>query len=154
MNPKDYLVIDTEGQDYLAEVALVDPGGAVVYTAYAQEHPQNADRRPHSRPLRQILRDLQTLAAGKSLVCHYAEHDRRIIARSYRRAGLPPPDFNYVCTWELARQRLPALANYSLENLCKYLNLRSGTNALTRTTPIAPVTMPNLPTSFTVACVP
>ncbi len=120
----DYLVLDTEGTDYLYEIAIINSEGRLVYEAYAQEHPKTSPTCLKLKPLREILQELTTIATGKTLVCHSAAHDREVIENSYRFAKLPIPKFTYICTYELAKQKFPALSDYSLENLSKHFNLK------------------------------
>jgi len=120
----DYLILDTEGKEYLSEIAIIDSEGNLIYEAFTAEHPKNADLLINCQRLTEILDNLKAIATGKVIVCHYADHDRQVIENSYRHAKLPVPQFTYACTYLIAQQLFPALPSYSLANLCKHFDLR------------------------------
>jgi len=45
-----FLVLDTEGRDYLKEIAVFDDRGKFVYQAWVNEHPENSTQRLHTYP--------------------------------------------------------------------------------------------------------
>jgi len=107
-----YLVIDTEGNPDLKEIALVDSSGRVIYHAYSQEY---APDHPQPQPLAQIVTDLQHLAQNKLLIFHYADHDLEILKRAFKQARQPWLSNPVFCTWLAAKQYFPNLPSYSLE---------------------------------------
>jgi DNA polymerase III epsilon subunit-like protein/GTPase SAR1 family protein len=119
-----YLILDTEGKEYLHQIAIIDPTGNLIYEAFTQGHPKTAHIRLKLKPLSQILTEFTAIATGETLICHHAEHDRQVIENSYRHANLPIPYLTYACTWELSLQKFPTLPSYSLPNLCKHFNLK------------------------------
>jgi DNA polymerase III, epsilon subunit and related 3'-5' exonucleases len=116
-----YLVIDTEGNPNLEEIALIDSSGKLIYHAYTQEY---SPHHPQPKPLAQIVADLRRLAQGKTLVFHQADHDLKILKQAFDQVNqdwLPNPIF---CTWSAAKQCFPNLAGYSLEYLSKHLGIQ------------------------------
>jgi DNA polymerase III epsilon subunit-like protein len=95
--------LDTEGKMHLTEVAVVDEHGKCVYEAFAKDSSKH-----QYKPLRTICCELAERLNGSTVVCHYAEHDREILRRSFRRAGVSFPDVRFVCTMQLAKRLFPA----------------------------------------------
>jgi len=52
----EYLILDTEGKEYLSEIAIIDPTGNLIYEAFTAEHPKNADLLVNCQRLTEILR--------------------------------------------------------------------------------------------------
>jgi DNA polymerase III epsilon subunit-like protein len=120
----NYLFLDTEGTEELREIAILDHNGTLVYEAFTEGNLNNSQIRLNLKPLALILKDLSQIAQNKTIICHYAEHDRQVIHRSYTRAKISLPTLKFGCTYELARQILPNTVSYSLEYLSKHLNLK------------------------------
>jgi len=116
-----YLVIDTEGNPDLKEIALIDSSGQVIYHAHSQEY---APDHPQPKPLVQIVTDLQHLAQDKLLIFHYADHDLDILKRAFQKARQPWLSNPTFCTWLAAKQYFPNLASYSLEHLSQHLGIQ------------------------------
>jgi len=116
-----YLVIDTEGNPDLKEIALIDSSGQVIYHEHSQEY---APDHPQPKPLVQIVTDLQRLAQDKLLIFHYADHDLDILKRAFRKARQPWLSNPVFCTWLAAKQYFPNLASYSLEHLSQHLGIQ------------------------------
>jgi len=116
-----YLVIDTEGNPDLKEIALIDSSGQVIYHAHSQEY---APDHPQPKPLAQIVADLQRLAQNKLLIFHYADHDLKILQRAFQKARQPWLSNPTFCTWLAAKQYFPNLASYSLEHLSQHLGIQ------------------------------
>lgn len=119
-----FIVVDTEGTNLLREIAVLDEQGTLLYEAVTREHPSNANARFRVEPLQQILQRFATLAQNQRVICHFAEHDQRVLQSSFQRMGLPWPNIEFECTWELAKQYFPGLPGYSLDYLSRYLTLR------------------------------
>jgi DNA polymerase III epsilon subunit-like protein len=111
----DFLVIDTEGKNELSEIAIIG----------SQEHPSNEERVVKIKPLREIVADFLSLSQGKLLVFHHAEHDIRVLKKSFRKARITWKKPQFQCNYKLARYHFPNLSSYSLEYLSKYLNLKA-----------------------------
>ncbi len=118
-----FLVIDTEGKDILSEIAIIDPQGAVIYEAYDQEHHNNADIRLNLKSLSEIIEDIQIIFENNTLVCHYAEHDGKILQNSFKKIGKRLKNKDFLCTYELSKIYFPNLSSYSLDYLCKHFQL-------------------------------
>lgn len=118
---KNFLIIDTEGKEYLTEIAVVDNTGALVYQAFVTDfdHPKL-----YSRDLITILQEFSALIEGKRLVCHYAEHDKQVLCNSFRHVDLPWSELEFECSWLLARQKYPNLSSYALDYLCRHWHLK------------------------------
>ena len=83
----DFLVIDTEGKDEIAEIAILDSQGELIYEAYNSQHPSKQDIKIKRKPLETILSDFAELAQNQRLVFHYAEHDCQVIEESFQKLG-------------------------------------------------------------------
>ena len=121
----DFLIIDTEGQKYLREIAIVNSKGRIVYEAFDREHPEHLQSILHHKPLQQILLDFEEITQQKLLVFHNAKHDLQVLKNSFSKSNLfwrTPTQVQ--CTYRLARKYFPALYSYSLEYLAKKLNLK------------------------------
>lgn len=124
MTKQEFIVIDTEGQKIITEIAIINSEGKLIYEAHAEEYCDRYESSYHLLPLKQILLDLISLSQNKLIVCHYAQHDRQIIKNSFAQAGIPWHKFQFACTWLLSKKRLYNLTSYSLEYLSHKLNLK------------------------------
>ncbi|MGL5795087.1 MAG: exonuclease domain-containing protein, partial [Waterburya sp.] len=125
----DFVVIDTEGNRQLKEIAIISSGGKLVYEAFNQEHPHYQQRllQDQDKPLKRILLDFLAITRHKLLVFHHAQHDLQVLNNSFQKANLPWENFQqvqYQCTVKLAQQCFPGYYAYSLEYLAKKLNLK------------------------------
>jgi len=71
-----YLILDTEGIEELREIAIIDHNGTLIYEAFTAGNPKNSHIRLKLKPLAEILTDLTKIAENKTIICHYAKHDR------------------------------------------------------------------------------
>jgi DNA polymerase III epsilon subunit-like protein len=124
MKGRDFVVIDTEGKSSLSEIAIIDSQGKLIYEAFTQGHPNNIAKRLKCKSLRDIVVEFVAIAQGKTLVCHYAEHDSQVLQNSFLTAGVRWQSFSFECSCELARRCFPNLPRYSLGYLSKHLLLR------------------------------
>lgn len=122
-NP-DFIVIDTEGQPTLREIAVVDHQGKLIYEAWADNHPQNPQICPQTKPLETILQEFLELAQSKTIICHYARHDIEVLRQTFRNVGMTAPHLTFECSFELAQRYLPELDSHSLEALSQDLKLK------------------------------
>ncbi|MFM7426191.1 MAG: exonuclease domain-containing protein [Elainella sp.] len=122
----DFIVVDTEGTTLLREIAAIDSRGRVVQQAFVKEHPEHGFSQVNVKPLGEILRQFSELAQPCRVVCHHAEHDRRVLQRAFQSAKLAWKPLRFVCTVQLAKRYFPDLPSYSLEYLSKRLGLQVG----------------------------
>ena len=121
----DFVVLDTEGNPELSELALVDSQGTVIYEGFSRDHPNNnGSSKPNLKSLKTLLLEFSDIVKGKKIVCHYAEHDIKVLKFSFRKADLKMPTLEFDCTCIKARNHWLGLESYSLEYLSKYLNLQ------------------------------
>ncbi|MEC4814730.1 MAG: AAA family ATPase [Scytonema sp. PMC 1069.18] len=120
----DFVVLDTEGNPELSELAIIDSQGRVIYEAFSKNHPNNTSNVPNLKTLRTLLTEFLTIVRGKKIVCHYAKHDIEVLQFSFRKAGLIWQNLDFECTWTSAKKYWLGLESYSLEYLSLYLNLR------------------------------
>jgi DNA polymerase III epsilon subunit-like protein len=120
----DFIVVDTEGHKELKEIAVIDSTGKLIYEALNGDLVNNIQRGLTSKPLTTILTDFVSIADRKLLVFHHAEHDLKVLQRSFQKVNLSWQNVLQIdCTYKLARQHFPSSA-YSLEYLAKKLNLK------------------------------
>ncbi len=122
-NP-DFIIIDTEGQPTLREIAVVNHQGELIYEAWADHHSQNPPICPQTKPLETILQEFVELAQSKTIICHYARHDIEVLRQTFRTVGMTAPHLSFECSFELAQRYLPELDSHSLEALSKHLKLQ------------------------------
>ena len=120
-----FLVLDTEGRDYLKEIAVFDDRGKLVYQAWVNEHPENATQRLHTYPLKQVVSEFLAIVQSRPIVCHYAKHDRQMLQKACQQSKIQFPSLKFICTVELSQATFPNFASYSLEYLSKKLNLKA-----------------------------
>ena len=121
----DFVVIDTEGQREIREIAIVNGEGKLIYEAFNCEHPDGLDRGVLSKSLKNILLDFKAIVHHKILVFHHASHDLQVLKKSFQKVNLSWQNFNQIhCTYKLAKQSFPNYYSYSLEYLAKKLNLK------------------------------
>jgi len=128
---QDFIVLDTEGKEFLRELAILDRHGNELYNVFVQEAVGHADAW-RAKPLRTVLEEFFVLARGKQVVCHYADHDREVLQQACQQAGILWEQLDFVCTYNLARQEYPELNGYSLEYLCKHFDLHWDKRAYNR----------------------
>lgn len=125
MKSLKFVVVDTEGSDVLKEIAIIDCEGTLLYQALVQEHPDNQSHSFNTKPLKEVIANFLTITQDHLIVCHYADHDRRILQRACREAGIRTRlSRQFVCSCKLAQQYFPNLPSYSLEYLSKKLHLQ------------------------------
>ena len=120
----NFIVVDTEGKNELHEIAVIDNKGKLIYEAFAQERAEHDEIRLNRQPLQQIILNFIELAQDKLIVCHFAEHDIKVLKNSFIKVGISWKKFGFACTFKLAKQYFKNLSSYSLEHLSKQLNLK------------------------------
>ena len=121
---KDFIVVDTEGKDYIREIAVIDQEGKLVYEAFTEEYFKNKEINRNLKPLKQIISDFLQIAQDKLIIFHFAEHDLNVLRQSCVKTKLILPKLESDCTVQLAQQYFPNLPSYSLGYLSKKLGLK------------------------------
>ncbi|WP_414562510.1 MULTISPECIES: exonuclease domain-containing protein [unclassified Anabaena] len=121
----NFVVVDTEGKPELSELAIIDSHGVVIYEGLSNEHPRISPKFSNLKSLKTLLTEFLTTVQGKTIICHYAEHDIDVLKYSFRKVGLTCPNLQFECTYNLAKSYWQGLESYSLDYLSKYLNLRA-----------------------------
>ncbi len=116
----NYIVLDTEGRPTLTEIAILDAQGVLLFEGFAEGN----EVRHNLYPIAELLRHLTDCAKNKKIVCHYAEHDEKVLRNSFAAVNLDWPNFQFICTYESARACFSGLSSYSLEHLSKSLQLQ------------------------------
>jgi len=119
---KDFIVIDTEGRD-LTEIAIINSNGQKIYDVAV-----SGVFNPHiikKEPLN-IINDFVNIAKNKTILAHYAKHDKKILKKFFAVWGCESKfdKLKFECTVELSYKTLPNLKSYSLEYLSQFLDLR------------------------------
>ncbi len=126
--PDNFVFLDTEGQDILREIVLVDYQGKLIYQAFVKDHYNNTNIRVKLKTLTTIIEELKDIFSkqikSKTIVCHNAEHDRKILINSFQQENLKIPPLRFSCTIKLAQQCYPQSSSYSLGYLAKQLRLK------------------------------
>lgn len=60
---------------------------------------------------------------GNTIVAHSASFDIGVINATYKKYNLKQGEFDYVCTYKLAKRLLPNLISYKLSYLSNYFNI-------------------------------
>ena len=121
---KDFIIIDTEGKDYIREIAVIDRQGELIYEAFAKEHFKNNEIKQNLQFLKQIILDFLQIAEGKLIICHFAQHDRKVLNQSCLKVQIKQPKLKFDCSVKLSQQYYPHLPSYSLAYLSKKLGLK------------------------------
>ena len=120
----NFIVVDTEGRRELREIAIINSAGKLIYEACNGDLANDIERGLPSKPLKTILTDFASIIEKKILVFHHAEHDLKVLRRSFQKVNLSWQNFAQIhCTYKLAKQYFPS-STYSLEYLAKKLNLK------------------------------
>ncbi len=121
----DFVVIDTEGQRELREIAIISSEGKLIYEAFNQEHPDYVQRLLQNKPLKSILLDFLEITNHKLIIFHNSKHDLQVLKNSFQKTNLSWKKFNQVqCTYQLAQQYFPSYYSYSLGYLAQKLSLK------------------------------
>lgn len=123
MSSNNFLVLDTEGKDILSELVLIDHRGELVYEGFVKNHPSNDGIRLNCKTLPEILQDFLKVSTGKIIICHFAEHDVKILHNSFKHAKITWQQRKIECTWLMTKAQFPNLQSYALDYLSKYFNL-------------------------------
>lgn len=121
---KDFIVIDTEGKDYIREIAVINQQGELIYEAFAKEHFKNNEVKQNLKPLKQIILDFLQIAQNKLIICHFAQHDMQVLHQSCLKVRIRQPKLKFDCSVKLSQQYYPHLQSYSLAYLSKKLGLK------------------------------
>lgn len=66
----------------------------------------------------EILPKLQ----GKQVAAHYAQFDMSVLRSTLDHFSIPYPEFNYLCTWVLAKKSITNAISYRLNSLANRIN--------------------------------
>ena len=121
---QDFIVIDTEGKDYIREIAVIDHQGELIYEAFAKEYFKNNEIKQNLKSLKEIILDFLQIAQGKLIICHFAQHDSKVLNQSCLKVQIKQPKLKFDCSVKLSQQYYPHLPSYSLVYLSKKLGLR------------------------------
>lgn len=121
---ENFIVIDTEGQPILRELAIVNHEGELIYEAFTDNHPQNPRIPYRVKPLKTILTEFIEIAQNQTIICHYAQHDIEVLRNTFKAVDIAAPQLDFQCSFEMAQQYLPQLNSHSLEALSKHLRLK------------------------------
>lgn len=125
MHPQqDFIVIDTEGNKELREIAVIDSKGKLIYEAFAKEHLSNYDKKINVKPLQEIIADFLNISKSKLVVFHNASHDIQVLKKSFIKVDIKWQSLKFQCSCELSKSYFQNLPSYSLEYLSKCLKLK------------------------------
>jgi len=122
---KGFFVLDTEGNPTLKEIAVFDSHGKSIFEAHVSDSEASYYTTDLVRPLSEVLNELRSLVKDHRLVAHNASHDAEVIRNSFQKCGLKVPEFEWECTYKLAKKLHPNLETYSLGPLCDQLEVSS-----------------------------
>lgn len=121
---KDFIVVDTEGNPELTEIAIFDSEGNLIYEAFVKEHRRKINIAVNLRPLEEIIKKFAELAESKDIVCHQATHDFKVLRNGMRKVGISYESLSFICTYELAKNLITTCPSFSLQSLSRHLNLK------------------------------
>ena len=78
----DFIVLDTEGRDTVTEIALLDAQGVLLFAGFLEGGEVQHD----TYPLAALLEQVSSFVQRRKIVCHYAEHDEKILKKSFAAA--------------------------------------------------------------------
>jgi DNA polymerase III epsilon subunit-like protein len=114
---KDFIIIDTEGKDELTEIAVVDSQGNVIYEAFVKNELNPEALKVNAKSLKDIIGDFLNQANAKLIICHYAEHDIKVLKNSFKKMNIKWQNLEFDCTFELSKTYFKGVKSYSLEYL-------------------------------------
>jgi len=121
----NFIIIDTEGKDELTEIALIDSQGNLIYEAFVKDALNVEGPKVNAKSLKQIIEAFLNLVNNKVIICHYAEHDIRVLKKSFQKVNIDwPNDFKFSCTFEDSKTQFKGMKSYSLAYLSQFLNLK------------------------------
>ncbi len=121
---KEFLIVDTEGKEYIRQIAVINHQGKLIYEAFTKEYLENREIKINLKPLKQILLDFFQIAQNKLIICHYAQHDLEVLRRSCIKIRIKFSKLEWGCSVQLAQRYYPNLASYSLAYLSQKLGLK------------------------------
>ncbi len=121
---KDFIIIDTEGKDELTEIAVVDSQGNVIYEAFVKDELNAEGPKVNALSLKDIIGEFLNQANSKLIICHYAEHDIKVLKNSFNKVNTKWQNLEFGCTFELSKTHFKGVKSYSLEYLSQSLNLK------------------------------
>lgn len=137
---KDYISIDienpnTRGNSICSIGIIVVKDNKVVDEKYSLINPEDRFDSNNSQitglcyanvkeapTLREYWTEIGQLFESNIVVGHNAIYDLNVIAKALERYDIDMPRINYYCTLKISRKALN-LESYSLNNVCKYLNI-------------------------------
>jgi len=108
-----FVVVDTEGQSRVTEIAIVDENGDLLLERFVEGN------------LKEVLLEAKPFLESSLVVAHYAEHDKIVLEKSYKSIGIVI-NLQMDCTYEKSKLFLPDKESYSLEFLSQSLFLEEG----------------------------
>jgi DNA polymerase III epsilon subunit-like protein len=121
----DFIIIDTEGQNELTEIAIVDNQGNLIYEAFVKDTLNVEGPKVNAKSLKQIIEAFLNIVKYKVIICHYAEHDIRVLKKSFEKVNIDwPNNFKFSCTFEDSKTQFKGMKSYSLAYLSQFLNLK------------------------------
>jgi DNA polymerase III epsilon subunit-like protein len=120
----EFIIIDTEGQNELTEIAIVDSQGHLIYEAIVKDPLNLEGPKLKAKTLKEIIEDFLNQTHSKLIICHYAEHDITVLKKSFQKVNIDwPNDLKFSCTFEQAKTQFQELKSYSLAYLSQCLDL-------------------------------
>lgn len=68
--------------------------------------------------------EIGPILKNRRLLAHNAAFDMRVLGALIRSRDLTAPDYEYLCTVNLARRAMPHLANHKLNTVCDHCDIR------------------------------
>lgn len=75
----------------------------------------------HEPNFEQLWPEIFPYLQNRQVVAHFAKFDINVLRSTLNSYYLPFPNFDYICSWLLAKKAFPTLGHYRLDYVAKYL---------------------------------
>lgn len=112
--------------------SLIKPVPNYYLPGNTQVNGLTADDTENAPDFKTVWREIEPKIAGLPLVAHFKTFDENCLRAAFAVYNMPYPEYEFFCTCEQARRKLPFLKNYKLDTVSAYcgFDLRNHHHAL------------------------
>ncbi|MBR5589375.1 MAG: 3'-5' exoribonuclease, partial [Phascolarctobacterium sp.] len=74
--------------------------------------------------LLEIWEEILPRLQGKQVVAHFAKFDMGVLKGSLASWNIPQPEFDFICSWMLAKKALPHLESFGLKSVAESVGFK------------------------------
>lgn len=102
---------------------LIQPPGNYYSVIHSSIHGISKEMTENCPSFADVADEISSFINGNLVVCHNSSFDIYSLIDAFFEAGKNVPDFNYLCSYRMAKIAFPGLFSYSLALLCKDLGI-------------------------------